>query len=103
MHLYQDKRQMGRMGMLSGRSGLIVWLHNTKHVKLLKRFGNIHYVSKKMAYAVLYCDSDKREQVMQRLERQKFIKRVDYSFLGELKTEYTKKKDIIQLQEEMIY
>lgn len=89
--------------MLSGRSGLIVWLHNTKHVKVLKRFGNIHYVSKKLAYAVLYCDSDKRDLVIQRLEKQKFIKRVDYSHLGELKTQYTKKKDPIQVQEEMIY
>ena len=57
-----------------------------------------------MAYVVLYCDSDKRDMVVQRLEKQKFTKRVDFSYLGELKTQYAKKKDVTLLQEEeMIY
>ncbi|MGV3487829.1 MAG: YlbG family protein [Tuberibacillus sp.] len=89
--------------MLTGRTGLIVWLNNTKYVKVLKKFGNIHYVSKKMAYAVLYCESEKVEAIVQRLEKQKFTKRVDYSHLGELKTEYASKKEINQVEEELIY
>jgi len=89
--------------MRTGRTGLIVWLHNTKYVKVLRKFGNIHYVSKKMAYAVLYCDSEKSDLIVQKLEKQKFTKRVDYSYLGQLKTEYASKKEFNKVEEELIY
>jgi uncharacterized protein YlbG (UPF0298 family) len=88
------------MEMASGRAGLIVWLHHTRHAKALKKYGNVHYVSKKMRYAILYCDADKRDAVMERLAKQRFTKRVDLSHLKELDNRYQKKHKTERRREE---
>ena len=42
--------------MLSQRQRLIVWLNSIKQAKMLRKFGNVHYVSKRLKYVVLYCN-----------------------------------------------
>ncbi|MBM7644240.1 uncharacterized protein YlbG (UPF0298 family) [Scopulibacillus daqui] len=84
------------------RRGLIVWLHHLKHVKLLRRFGYIHYVSKNMKYVVIYCDREKIENILSELKSLKYIKDVSVSCLHEIKTEYDKKKFRKEI-EEMAY
>ncbi|GGE41145.1 UPF0298 protein [Pullulanibacillus camelliae] len=79
--------------MMTGRVGMIVWLYHLKHVKALRKYGNIHYVSKKMKYAVLYCDEDNSENIMRRLQKQRFTRRIDPSLLQEVPTHYKKKTE----------
>ncbi|MBP3041915.1 DUF2129 domain-containing protein, partial [Bacillaceae bacterium Marseille-Q3522] len=50
--------------MLEQRQGIIVWLFSMKHVKMLRRFGNIHYVSKFLKYVVLYCNQKETNEIM---------------------------------------
>ncbi|MEH7391661.1 DUF2129 domain-containing protein, partial [Bacillus sp. JJ1474] len=38
--------------MLGQRQGIIVWLYSLKQAKMLRRFGNVHYVSKRLKYVV---------------------------------------------------
>lgn len=73
------------------RIGLVVWLHSMRPLKQLKRHGHIHYVSRKMKYAYLYCDMQRVEEVTRRLESINAVKYVEQSMKPYIKTEYQKK------------
>lgn len=74
------------------RDGLIVWLNHTKYAHVMKRYGYVHYVSKKMKYAVVYCNAETTDSVIDRLEKMKFVRRIERSCLQDLKTTYEKGK-----------
>jgi uncharacterized protein YlbG (UPF0298 family) len=78
--------------MFVERQGLIVWLYNLKHAKTLRRFGNVHYVSKKMKYVVLYCNQDEIEALQDKFLSMSFVKKVEPSLKPFLKTEYENSK-----------
>lgn len=70
------------------RQGLIIWLFSLKNAKALRRFGNVHYVSKRMKYVVLYCDQDEVEDLVKKLSSFPFVKKVEPSYKPFLKTEF---------------
>ncbi|MDD9147174.1 MULTISPECIES: YlbG family protein [unclassified Sporolactobacillus] len=70
------------------RDGLVIWLHNLKYLRVLRRYGYVHYVSKKMKYAILYCNSETADSVISQLSRMKFVKSIEHSQLQELRTTY---------------
>jgi uncharacterized protein YlbG (UPF0298 family) len=74
--------------MISNRQGIIVWMHSLKQVKQLRRFGTIHFVSKRMKYVVIYLDMDVVENTIQKLNNLHFVKKVEVSQRPFLKTEY---------------
>ncbi|GLY10598.1 YlbG family protein [Bacillus badius] len=78
--------------MFIDRQAVIVWLHNTKPAKSLRKYGNVHYVSKRMKYAVVYCNQDELEEVIGKLKSLSFVKKVEPSFKPFLKTEYENSK-----------
>ncbi|WP_338451940.1 YlbG family protein [Niallia oryzisoli] len=78
--------------MLSQRQGLIVWLHSLKQAKMLRRFGNVHYVSKRLKYVVLYCNADEIEELMAKLKSYSFIKKVEPSQKPFVKIEFENSK-----------
>ena len=78
--------------MLGARQGIIAYLHTLKQVKMLRRFGNIHYVSKKMKYVVLYTNMDEVEAVVAKLKNYSFVKKVEVSQKPFIKTEYENSK-----------
>ncbi|WP_338469932.1 YlbG family protein [Niallia sp. XMNu-256] len=78
--------------MLSQRQGLIVWLNSVKQAKMLRRFGNVHYVSKRLKYAVLYCNQVDIEELTAKLNTFSFVKKVEPSYKPFLKIEYENSK-----------
>ncbi|GGL44914.1 YlbG family protein [Sporolactobacillus putidus] len=74
------------------RDGLVVWLYNLKYLRVLRRYGYVHYVSKKMKYAILYCNGETTEFVVSQLARMKFVKSIEQSHLQEVRTTYEKGK-----------
>lgn len=74
------------------RQGLIIWLFSLKNAKALRRFGNVHYVSKRMKYVVLYCDQDEVEDLVKKLSSFPFVKKVEPSYKPFLKTEFENSK-----------
>ncbi len=66
--------------MFVQRQGLVVWLYSLKQAKMLRRFGNVHYVSKKLKYVVLYCNQDEVETIMEKLKSFSFVKKVEPSY-----------------------
>lgn len=78
--------------MFKDRQGLIIWLFSLKNAKALRRFGNVHFVSKRMKYVVLYCDQEEVEPLLEKLSSLPFVKKVEPSFKPFLKTEYENSK-----------
>jgi uncharacterized protein YlbG (UPF0298 family) len=78
--------------MFGQRQAIIVYLHSLKHVKLLRKFGNVHYTSRRLKYVVLYCNMDDVEMMMEKLNKLNYVKRVDPSYKPFLKTEYENSK-----------
>lgn len=78
--------------MLGQRQGIIVWLYSLKQAKLLRKFGNVHFVSKRLKYVVLYCDLEDTETIMEKIQSLSFVKKAEPSFKPFLKTEYENSK-----------
>ncbi|RHW36524.1 DUF2129 domain-containing protein [Neobacillus notoginsengisoli] len=74
--------------MFGQRQGLVVWLYTLKQAKMLRRFGNVHYVSKKLKYAVIYCDQSDIETIMEKLKSYSFVKKVEPSYKPFIRVEY---------------
>ncbi|MTH52609.1 DUF2129 domain-containing protein [Bacillus mangrovi] len=75
------------------RQGLIVWMHSLKQVKMLRRFGNVHYISRKLKYVVLYCDMEQNGALQEKIASYSFVKHVEPSYKPFLKLEFEKKQD----------
>jgi uncharacterized protein YlbG (UPF0298 family) len=78
--------------MQAERQGLIIWLYNLKHSKSLRRFGNIHYISKRMKYVVLYCNREEIDMLEEKFTSMPFVRKVEQSYKPFLKTEFENSK-----------
>ncbi|TXC92075.1 DUF2129 domain-containing protein [Metabacillus litoralis] len=79
--------------MFEKRQGIVVWVHSLKQLKMLRKFGNVHYVSKRLKYVVLYCDMNAVEQTVQKLCSYSFVKHAEPSYKPYLKLEFESKID----------
>lgn len=79
--------------MENKRQGIIVYLHSLKHSKMLRKFGNVHYVSKRLKYVVLYCDMHLIEKTMEKISSYSYVKKVEPSYKPFLKLEFESKLD----------
>ncbi|TXK85705.1 YlbG family protein [Paenibacillus sp. N3.4] len=75
--------------MMIERSGLIIWVNDTKAARNLERFGSLHYISKKMNYAVLYIHASKLDETIRNIQKLPYVKKVERSYRNEIKTEYS--------------
>ncbi|GAB2543101.1 YlbG family protein [Gracilibacillus alcaliphilus] len=80
--------------MIVSRQGLVVWFHQMKHVKHIKKYGHMVHVSKKLKYAIIYVDQDKVDQTTTALHKLSFVTRVDPSYKPFIKTEFEEKVKI---------
>jgi uncharacterized protein YlbG (UPF0298 family) len=78
----------GEKSMFVQRQGLVVWLYSLKQAKMLRRFGNVHFVSKKLKYVVLYCNQDELNGIMEKLNSFSFVKKVEPSYKPFLNVEF---------------
>lgn len=78
--------------MFGQRQGIIIWLYSLKQAKMLRRFGNVHYVSKRLKYVVLYCNQGEIKETMEKIQSYSFVKKVDLSYKPDLKTEFENSK-----------
>ncbi len=59
---------------------------------MLRRFGNVHYVSRRLKYVVLYCNQDEVDTLIDKISSYSFVKKVEPSYKPFLKMEYEGKK-----------
>jgi len=77
---------------LKERQGLIVYVNQLKHAKTLRKYGNVHYISRKLKYVVLYCNREEIEMAISKIQRLPFVKDVAPSYRPFLKTEFENAK-----------
>ena len=70
------------------RTGLIVKLYYNRDGKKLQSLGDILYHSKKCRYVQLYVDSDKADQIMEELKKERFVKTVLPCYIKDLDTDF---------------
>lgn len=81
------------------RRGLIVWVYSLKQLKNLRRFGYVHYVSKKMKYVVLYVDDIDVETTVEKISKQFFVRSVEMSMRPDINMNFDNRlgnKEIIE-------
>ena len=83
-----DLKNINTASDFEKRTGLIVWLHSKKNIRRLMNFGVLHYVSKKMNYAILYVPTEKVEKIVGRLTKENYVKSVEVSQLRDLPIHY---------------
>ena len=70
------------------RQGIIVYLQHLKQAKSFRKYGHVHYISRRMKYVVLYCNQDEVESTIRKIERLPSVKKVVPSYRPFVKTEY---------------
>lgn len=81
-----------RGNYMNERQGLIVYVHQLKHAKSLRKYGHVHYISRKQKYVVLYCNREDIEMMSIKLQRLPFVKDVVESYRPFVKTEFENAK-----------
>ena len=76
--------------MFAERTGYIVWFSDWKAARGLEKYGTLHYISRRMNYAVMYMNAEAAEETVRNLQRLPFVCKVERSYRGEIKTEYEK-------------
>jgi uncharacterized protein YlbG (UPF0298 family) len=77
---------------MTNRQGLIVYVHQLKHAKSLRKYGHVHFISRKLKYVVMYCDQEEMEMLKGKIQRLPFVKDVVESYRPFLKTEFENSK-----------
>ena len=70
------------------RSGLIVYLYYNRDVKKLQSFGDICYHSKRHRYLQLYVPTEELDDLVERLGKERFIKKIRRCHIQELETPF---------------
>ncbi|WP_139489406.1 YlbG family protein [Brevibacillus dissolubilis] len=78
--------------MRERRIGLAVWIKHPRLAKNLRKYGTIHYVSKRLNYVSMYVGEQEIDQVTRELERLNFVLKVERSHRHEIPTEYNNAK-----------
>lgn len=77
---------------MNERQGLIVYVHQMKHAKSLRKYGHVNFISRKLKYVVIYCNRDEIESLKNKIQRLPFVKDVVESYRPLLKTEFENSK-----------
>lgn len=76
---------------ITKRRSLIVWIYSLKQLKTLKKFGLLHYVSRKMRYVVLYLNEETFEQTEDKIKNLYFVRNVERSYRPDIDMNFSEK------------
>ena len=83
------------------RQGIIVYVYSLKHIRQLRKFGNIHYISKRMKYVILYAAQENVDSLLLQINRLNFVKCVEPSYKPFLNVRYEKGKSTYEKEIEV--
>lgn len=66
------------------RKSLIVWLYSLKQLRIIRKFGHVHYISERLKYVVLYINEEMEETVIQQLSRYHFVRKIEPSYRDDI-------------------
>ena len=70
------------------RSGLIIYLYYNRDAKKLQEYGDICYHSKKYRYLQLYVPTEELDDLVERLGKERYIKKIRRCHIQELETPF---------------
>ncbi|WP_347340545.1 YlbG family protein [Vagococcus allomyrinae] len=73
------------------RRSLIVWVYSLRQLKVLKRYGTISHVSRKMKYVVIYMDEIEVEKNVEALNKLHFVRSVERSYRPDIAMDFGKR------------
>lgn len=74
--------------METNRIGLAVWVNSAKMARHLRKYGNVHYISKRLRYVIMYVDESEVEHTLSKLKKQAYVTEVMLSCKHQLRTEF---------------
>lgn len=74
--------------MRERRLGVAVWVKNTRAAKNLRKFGTIHYISKRLHYVSMYVDANQIDDTIRIMEKLHFVTKIERSHRHEIPVEY---------------
>lgn len=66
--------------MFAERTGYIIWVSDIKAARNLEKYGNVHFISKRMHYVVIYMNADRAEDTVKNIRRLSYVRKVERSF-----------------------
>ncbi|MXO80173.1 DUF2129 domain-containing protein [Paenibacillus sp. OT2-17] len=79
--------------MFAERTGYVIWVSDIKAARNLEKYGNVHFISKRMHYVVIYMNADRAEDTVKNIRRLSYVRKVERSFRNEIRTEYNDDKE----------
>ncbi len=70
------------------RRSIIVYVYSLKQLKLLRKFGFVQYVSRRMKYVVLYMDEEMIDENLARIEALHFVRQVEKSYRPDIEMNF---------------
>lgn len=70
------------------RSGLIIYLYYNRDAKKIQEYGDICYHSKKHRYLQLYVPTEELDDLVERLGKERYIKKIRHCHIQELETPF---------------
>ncbi len=61
------------------RQEIVVHLYSTRNTRPLQHYGNVHYVSRRMKYAIVYINKQISDRIIDEIEKIDFVKSVSLS------------------------
>lgn len=61
---------------LTPRRALIVYINGSRVIKALRKYGLIRYISKRMHYVVLYINRDQTDQIEEKINHLRAVRKV---------------------------
>ncbi|MCY7060252.1 YlbG family protein [Streptococcus oralis] len=74
----------------TNRSGLIIYLYYNRDAKKLQEYGDICYHSKKHRYLQLYVPTEELDDLVERLGKERYIKKIRRCHIQELETPFVR-------------
>ena len=72
----------------TNRSGLIIYLYYNRDKKKIQEYGDICYHSKKHRYLQLYVPTEELDDLVERLGKERYIKKIRRCHIQELETPF---------------
>ena len=74
--------------IMQKRRGIIVWVYSLKQLKTLKRYGLVHFVSRKMKYVVVYVNEEVVDETEEKLQALHFVRQVERSYRPDIEMNF---------------
>ncbi|MEG3309058.1 YlbG family protein [Streptococcus suis] len=66
------------------RTCLTVYLHYNRDARKLSQYGDMIYHSKRLRYVSVYINQEQQEEIVAKLKKERFVKKVVPSYIKEL-------------------